>query len=242
MQAPATVGRVGTWLAVVQFPDGTRRYGSYSTVVESLLSHLYADMVPEGGTFADGSVCYRSRVTGEPEREFPDATPADLDELVAVVITTEPDEITWHALYCPRRAVVLGPMSPHHVYALQERFEVVPDGAGVRHLRRACPEEADAVCGRAVSGEPLPFHTPFLSDGRIGYEDVPGTDLYAGWSAGDVCRECLVSQVPEVEDDRVPDDSRPSPLGLTPYRHPNPWTPLLTALVRGAVRCLPRRR
>jgi hypothetical protein len=125
---------------------------------------------------------------------------------VSVVITTEPDKRTWHALHCPRRAMVLGPLSTHHLYELQKRFELVRDENGVRHLRRTTIEPSSdgpprAACCRAVPGDSLPFHTAFYSDGRIGYEDVEGTDLYADWERGDVCRECLVSQLPHVEED-----------------------------------------
>jgi hypothetical protein len=173
----------------------------YSTVVECLIPGLYTEMVPKGGRFPDGSTCYRSEVIAEREPQWPDARRAVLDELVPVVILTEPDQATWHALFCPRRAVVLGPMSPHHMSALQRRFELVADGGGVRHLRPADAEPTgdrrpDAVCGRAVPGDPQPFHTPWRSDGRIGYEDGPDIDLYARWSYRDVCRECLVSRLP----------------------------------------------
>lgn len=204
------------WLATVLFPDGTRKYGTYSTVVECLLSHLFAEMVPEGGTLPDGSTCHRAQVIGDHEPEWPDAERAPLDKLVPVVISVEPDQDTWHALYCPRRAAVLGPMSSYHVYALQRRFELVPDGDGVRHLRQAVIDATaagppDAACGRSVPGEPQPFHTPWRSDGGIGYVDVPGSDLYADWTRGDVCRVCLASQLPEVEEDPPPAPPR-SPL------------------------------
>lgn len=196
---------MGRWLGTIEFPDGTRRYATYSTVVECLLPPLYAEMVPNGGTFPDGSACYRAEVIGEPEPAWPDTARAALDELVPIVISTEPDQVTWHALFCPRRAVILGPMSPHHLDTLQQRFELVADDAGVRHLRPAGAEVAaaqrsNAVCGQAVPGRPQPFHTPFRSDGVNGYEYVPGTDLYARWPHGDVCRECLVSQLSAVDD------------------------------------------
>jgi hypothetical protein len=55
------------WLATIQFPDGTLKYATYSTVVKCPFSDLYADMVPEGGKLLNGSACYRAEVAGEPE-------------------------------------------------------------------------------------------------------------------------------------------------------------------------------
>jgi hypothetical protein len=217
---------MGRWLATVRFPDGTRKYGEYSTVVEQLLSRLYAEMCPEGGTLPDGSTCYRAQPVGEPDPGQSGAEPAPPGELVPVVVTTEPDGQTWHALFCPRRAVVLGPLSPHHRRRLQERFELVPDDGAVRHLRpvdvRVWPDgppPVAAACGRPVPGEPLPFNAPWRSDGSIGYEDVPAVDLYADWARGNVCRECLASQLPEAGPD--PRVRRPGPVFAgPPPRHP----------------------
>lgn len=198
---------MGQWLATVEFPDGTRRYGTYSTVTERLLELLYSRMCPAGGTLADGSTCVRAQPVGEPDEHWPDAEPAPLADLVPVVISVEPDGHSWHALFCPARAVVLGPVTGQHVEGLQRRFELVADDDGVRHLRRAIIEVPhggqvpSAACGRVVPAEPQPFYTPWRADGGIGYEDVPGIDLYARWRDGDVCRECLVSQLPDVESD-----------------------------------------
>lgn len=200
---------VGQWLATVRFPDDTRRYATYSTVVESLLSGLYPRMCPVGGTLPDGSECCRAQVIGDPDPVFPDAGPVLIDELVPVVISVEPDDVTWHALFCPRREVLLGPPHYHHAHHLQERSQLVLDGDKVRHLRPvdAVPlpgQRPLAACGRPVSGEPLPFNTPWRSDGWMGYEDGPRLDLYADWNRGDVCRECLVSQLPEADGDDAP--------------------------------------
>ncbi len=200
---------MGKWLATVRFPDGTRKYATYSTVTESLLSGLYSEMCPEGSTLPDGSECYRSEAAGEPDPEFPGAETAPVDELMPVLISVEPDDDTWHGLFCPRRRVVLGPLHSYHATLLQERFLLVPDGGEVRHLLRAdadppLGQPPTAACGRPVPGEPVTFNLPWRSDGRIGYEDGPRMDLYAGWSRGDVCRECLVSQLPEAESDAGP--------------------------------------
>jgi hypothetical protein len=194
---------VGRWLATVRFPDGTRKYATYSTVTESLLSGLYARMCPQGGRLPDGSQSYRAQVTGDPDPEFSDASPVLVDELVPVVISVEPDDDTWHALFCPRRGVLLGPPHSRHAWQLQERFQLVPDVDGVRHLRPvdAAPlpgQPPAAACGRPVPGEPLRFNTPWRSAGGIGYEDGPRVDLYADLSRGDVCRDCLASQLPGV--------------------------------------------
>jgi hypothetical protein len=78
------------------------------------------------------------------------------------VISVEPDGDTWHALFCPRRKMVLGPLSSGHARRLQERFQLVPDEGGVRHLRRpgagrSPGQPPTAACGRPVPGEPAPL-------------------------------------------------------------------------------------
>jgi hypothetical protein len=208
---------VGQWLATVRFPDGTSKYATHSTVTESLLCGLYSRMCPLGGTLPDGSECYRAQVTGDPDPVFPDVAPILADELVPVVISVEPDAVTWHALFCPRRQLLLGPPHYHHAIDLQERFELVPDSDAVRHLRPvdavALPgQPPSAACGRPVPGPPLPFNTPWRSDGGIGYEDGPRVDLFADWNRGDVCRDCLLSQLPEADgDDPPPHPALPLP-------------------------------
>jgi hypothetical protein len=116
----------------------------------------------QGGTLPDGAECYRAEVAGDPDPEFPDAGPAPVDELLPVVISVEPDGDTWHALFCPRRKMVLGPLSSGHARRLQERFQLVPDEGGVRHLRRpgagrSPGQPPTAACGRPVPGEPAPL-------------------------------------------------------------------------------------
>jgi hypothetical protein len=196
---------MGRWLATVRFGDGTVRYADYSTNTESLLSGLYEAVCRVGEVHPDnGLLCYRAAPAGEPLPADPHAAPAPPDELVPVTVEVEPDGYSWHALYCPRRGLVLGPMSYGHARQLQEEYELAPDGAGLRHLRPADPgDRADApptaVCGLPASGPALPFHCqpwcfelPDVDDAP----EPPRIDLFASWTDGTVCRACLVSQVP----------------------------------------------
>ncbi|MFF5207840.1 hypothetical protein [Streptosporangium sp. NPDC000396] len=197
---------MGTWLATVRFPDGTRKYARYSTVVECMYDRLYSTACHYGDMLPDGQQCYRSAVTGEPDPQWPEAKRAPIDQLVPVEIGEEANNCTWHALYCPQRAMVLGPMSCDHMDELQYRYELVRGDDGVRHLCDFVISDAredrrpNAACGRRVPGQLLPFHRiePYLGmELDTLPEDLPPMDLYAEWDRDDLCRECLASQLPQ---------------------------------------------
>ncbi|MCO8277227.1 hypothetical protein M1L60_42295 [Actinoplanes sp. TRM 88003] len=176
MRSTLGVIAMGTWLATVRFPGGGVRYAQYSTVVGSVFDQLYAAACFEGGTLPDGSRCYRGTVVGEPDGHDRSAPVSVPKELVLVGIETEPDGTRWHALYCPRRAMILGPASSYHQQRLREEFELFREEDGQRHLSRDGGDRT--ICGRRVDGT--------ASD----EEDV---DLYAGWGRSDLCQECLVA-------------------------------------------------
>jgi hypothetical protein len=155
---------MGEWMATVRFPDGTRKYARYSTNVESMVGPLYSAACRNGDTLPDGERCYRATVVGEPDPQWLSARPAPLDQLVLVEV--EQDHYTWHALFCPRRAIVIGPLSSYHMGELQRRYELVRDDGGVRHLREpfvfdgGCEGLPNTACGRCAHGQPLPFYCP----------------------------------------------------------------------------------
>ncbi|BCJ43425.1 hypothetical protein GCM10010168_42650 [Actinoplanes ianthinogenes] len=176
---------MGTWLATVRFPDGVARYAVYSTVVEA----MYADLYP---TFHVEH--YRERVSGDPLPSFPDRDLAPLDELIPVVITRAPDDREWHAVYCPRRSMVVGPHSPHHQWHVQESHDLV-FGAhdNVRHLSQV---NTRGRCGAPVTDAPLRYHreAPGIGNPEWREEDQPpAVDIFAEWTRPDMCRACLIT-------------------------------------------------
>ena len=197
---------MGTWMATVTFPDGTRKYTDYSTVVMATSPRLYAQSCPDGGILPDGERCYRATVIGEPDPIFPLAPAPPLDRLVLVEVDVEPYHESWHALYCPVRGLLLGPHSSFDHRRVQEEFELIRAADGVRHLCRQVlgpssgPAAPNSVCGLAVPGEPLEFRQALDWPGRTGPEPVavPPVDLFAGWGRPDVCRPCLFGQLDDV--------------------------------------------
>lgn len=175
---------MGEWLATVEFADGTRRYARYSTVVESVLSGLYPSADFSGP---------RAAPAGEPTRGHPEPATSPAHALVPVVITVEPDDRRWHALFDPWRDVLLGPHSPHHAGNLQGDFSLLLEVSGVKHLSAGAPA---TLCGRRIAGSELEFHRPAIPFGAFAdLPDVPDVDLFAEWGAGTVCRECLLTTV-----------------------------------------------
>jgi hypothetical protein len=172
---------MATWRATIRFPDGTAQYARYSTVVEAVLPDLYP-----------GSASERE-VAGEPVAPDLSKPLSPVDRLTPVTIVVEPDNRTWHAVYDPARRQLLGPYSAFHAAELQARFSLAADDSGVRHLTR---ERAISRCGRPLPGPLLPFHRPWSLESVE--SDVPDIDLFAGWSDGSVCRECLALQLPAV--------------------------------------------
>ncbi|WP_030440406.1 hypothetical protein [Actinoplanes subtropicus] len=174
---------MGEWLATVRFENGNIRYARYSTVVESVLSGLYMSVCHDGP---------RARPAGEPIAGRPGDPPAAVEDLVAVVITVDPDELTWHAVYDPARDLLVGPRSSHHRAALREEYHLIGG-----HLTKG---PRLGLCGRAADGDEVPFHRPhWLDHAHLDApppgSDLPEIDLFAGWAGGTVCRDCLMATI-----------------------------------------------
>jgi hypothetical protein len=191
--------RVGTWLATIRFPDGTERYADYSTVVESTYNPLYPEVCRIGETLPSGDQCYRDKAVGEPLPYDRDAPLSPAGEMVLVSVTQQPDEDVWHALYCPASAMLVGPLSDFYRYSLQEDYDLIRDGDGVRHLCRWA--DPPAVCGAEPDGE-----RPHGGDEA----DAPAPDMFAEWNAPDMCRTCLLTWLLEPEPTVTP-EPRPEP-------------------------------
>ena len=181
---------MGSWLARVHFPNGQVRYARYSTVVHELVSDLYDHFCDVGETDDFGYVCGRAAVRGEPSPVDPSKSQSEPNEIVPVRIEVEPDQRTWSALYCPRRNEIVGPRSKFFAYTLQQTFNLVRQN-GRLHLVRADGDDR-TLCGEPAAGE----ITPFLLRDYPGRPDDPSDpaprDLYAEWSDGLVCRQCLL--------------------------------------------------
>ncbi|GIE82824.1 hypothetical protein Aph02nite_87740 [Actinoplanes philippinensis] len=200
--------RVGRWLATIRFPDGTERYAEYSTVVESTYHPLYPEVCRVGETLPSGNECYRDTAVGEPLPYDRDAPLSPVGELVLVTVTRQPDDDVWHALYSPSGAVLVGPLSGFYRYALQEDYDLIRDGAGVRHLCRWA--RPPAVCGARPDGErsglrfpPPGMHWSEETDGPYP-ESPPAPDLFAEWNAPDICRPCLLAWLRDPEPEPAP--------------------------------------
>ena len=181
---------MGTWLARVHFPNGDVRYARYSTVVEVLVSDLYDHFRDKGQTDDLGNVCYRAEVTGEPLPVDPSQPLSEPDEIVLVRIEVEPDRMTWPALYCPQRKQIIGPLSKFTADKLQRTFELVRQNDHF-HLVHA-EATRRTLCRQPVSGEAIPFLRYDYSGKSEDPSDPAPRDLYAEWSDGVVCRQCLL--------------------------------------------------
>ncbi|WP_433792597.1 hypothetical protein [Actinoplanes sp. CA-252034] len=194
---------MGTWLATIRFPDGTERYADYSTVVESMCHPLYPEVCRTGEILPSGDECHRDEAVGEPLPYDRGAPISPVDELVLVTVAQQPDDDVWHALYCPSSAMVVGPLSDFYRYALQEDYDLIRDGDGVRHLCRWA--RSPAVCGAEPAGDRSGLYFP--SPGMHWSEETDGPypesphapDLFAEWNAPDVCRPCLLAWLREPE-------------------------------------------
>ncbi|BEL10856.1 hypothetical protein Q0Z83_090470 [Actinoplanes sichuanensis] len=200
---------MGTWLATVRFPDGLERYAEYSTVVESTYNPLYPEVCRVGGTLPSGDECHRDKAVGEPLPYDRNVPLSSAEAMVLVTVTRQPDDDRWHALYCPSRAVLVGPLSDFYRHALQEDYDLIRDDDGVRHLcGRAVPP---AICGAEPTGERLGLYFP--SPGMHWSEEVdgpypespPAPDLFAEWDAPDICRPCLLAWLLMPEPITTPD-------------------------------------
>jgi hypothetical protein len=181
---------MGSWLARVHFPNGQVRYARYSTVVEELVSDLYDNFCDEGETDDLGHVCYRAEVRGEPSPVDPSKSLSEPNEIIPVRIEVEPDHITWPALYCPRRNEIVGPRSKYFADTLQQTFNLVRRN-GRLHLVRADGGDR-TLCGEPAAGEIAPFYVCEYPGKPEDPSEPAPRNLYAEWSDGLVCRQCLL--------------------------------------------------
>ncbi|MDI6103086.1 hypothetical protein QLQ12_31175 [Actinoplanes sp. NEAU-A12] len=213
---------MGTWLATVRFPDGAERYAGYSTVVEAFCGPLRPRVCRVGDVLPSGDTCYRDEAVGEPLPFDRRAPIAPLSELVLVTVERQPDGSSWHALYCPSRGGLVGPLSDHYQPVLQEEYDLVRDDEGVRHLCRY--GSPPAVCGAEPAGEPLGLHHPSAGMGYPGSELLPdpppAPDLFAEWNEPDLCRPCFFGWLTDPGTDRPFAEPEPGP----PAPVPGWWT------------------
>ncbi|MEU8656087.1 hypothetical protein [Actinoplanes philippinensis] len=209
---------MGTWLATIRFPDGTERYAEYSTVVGSTYNPLYPEVCRVGETLPSGNECYRDEAVGEPLPYDRAAPLAPIGELVLVTVTLQPDDDVWHALYCPRSGALVGPLSGFYRYALQEEYDLVRDGDGIRHLCHWA--RPPAVCGAQPDGERSGLYFPSLgmywsgdTDGAY-LDSPPAPDLFAEWNAPDICHPCLLAWLRKPE---------PAPAAASEPAAPSTW-------------------
>lgn len=96
--------------------------------------------------------------------------------------------------------MIVGPTWSYHSRYLQDYFDLVPDADGRQHLRNDyAPPPAEsaqrAVCGALAPGGALPFHQSRHHKGMPARaENPPAIDLFASWTAGTVCRPCLMNE------------------------------------------------
>ncbi|HWS35195.1 MAG TPA: hypothetical protein VN408_20940 [Actinoplanes sp.] len=194
---------MGTWLATIRFPDSTVLYTTYSTVTGSVSAGLHPSMYESYG---------RNLPYGGSLPRFPDRPLSPAGELILVVVEHEPDRDSWHALYCPNRAQLVGPDSDFSRYEFQERYDLIRDDDGLRHLCRYAGPRSE--CGRDLDGEPLGlYHPTWPGKEAEGEETPPAPDLFALWDAPDLCRRCLLTWLTRPGD---------NPEGGADVREPSP--------------------
>ena len=98
-------------MASVRFPDGSTRYATYCAIVYAVLDDLYSRFLTVGETNPKGLVIRKATVAGMPEPRFPAMPLSDVDELIPVHISVEPDGENWAALFCPLQNQLIGPMN-----------------------------------------------------------------------------------------------------------------------------------
>lgn len=187
--------------AWVEFSDGRKLYGQFSTVVDCFLSPLY-ESYAEPGTILHGQVVRHPTCVGEPILVRWDRPLSPPEEMISVKVFVERDYRPWHALYCPSQRKVW-PEAARNAAHLQEYMELVEQD-GLRHLvprlwkvEGYFGDEIDSatLCGKPVTGSILPFQRDQY-DFRPGPhpEKPPQRDLYAEWDRGGVCKHCLVDK------------------------------------------------
>lgn len=177
-----------TWMARVQFPDGSVRYAAYCEIFHTVLDDLYDRFATVGRADPDGVVIRRAAVAGFPEPRYPGRPLSDVDELVPVQIDIDPDGQNWAALFCPLQNQLIGPMNGMVIGDMQRKLALISQ-EGKLHL--AVPGSNHSFCGQEVIGKEVPFRDTRSFDGT-GMEEAPvRRDLYAEWHDGVVCRHCL---------------------------------------------------
>ena len=184
---------MGTWLATIRFPDGAVRHAEYSTVTGSVGSWLHTEVCRVGDIAPSGDRCDRDRAVGEWLPSFPDRPLSALDDLVLVTVESQPDDDRWHALYCPRRAQLIGPLSDHYRYWFRDYGDLIRDGDGdgdgdgVQHI---CPAGGlRSRCDRELARQPA--GPSALSGSGSERTAPPVPDLFADWNEPGTCRRCL---------------------------------------------------
>jgi hypothetical protein len=174
---------MGTWLASVNFPDGSTKYTDYYTVSGTVTPHGFRSELVDRLEYPAGKM-----LGGEIDPHFPDQAWSTIDELMTVVVELDRDNISWPALYCPHRREILGPLSDG--VPRLHKFAFIRDNKGLKHLVKG--EDVNvygpameaqhrgntisAVCGSEVAGE----HS---------HIDV---NPYSLWNSSTICRYCLL--------------------------------------------------
>jgi hypothetical protein len=215
---------MATHHAEIRFPDGTVKYGRYSTVSESLTGRLSSSMVREGFRYDNGwMMADDDTIYGEPDAEHPDAPLSPPDRMIPVTIVEGVDLRSWGAVYCPSRGQLVGPWSPHMVYRFQDTYELVSDSGGLLHLMdwRHLDDAGPSVCGVTGLGTPIVYHCEYNWPGRKDpAEHPPSRDLFAEWATGRICRPCLLRAM---ERDVVTEIAAHAPKPRPPAPPPTFW-------------------
>lgn len=166
------------------------RYATYCAIVHEVLDDLYCRFLTVGESNPGGLVIRKAAVAGQPEPRFPARPLSDVDHLVPVRISVDPDGESWAALFCPLQNQLIGPMNALVVDDMQQYLALIAQGGGL-HLQ--LPGTGQTFCGQDVTGEEVPFRDT-RPVGGAGPTAMPQRrDLFAEWQDGTVCRHCLMN-------------------------------------------------
>lgn len=177
-------------MASVGFPDGRMRYATYCAIVHAVLDDLYCRFLTVGQTEPTGLVIRKATVAGMPEPRYPTMPVSDVDELIPVRISVDPDGESWAALFCPLQNQLIGPMNALVVDDMQHCLALIAQG---RRLHLQMPGTAQTFCGQDVTGHEVPFRDLRRAGVTGPVEVQPRRDLFAEWEGGKVCRHCLMN-------------------------------------------------
>ena len=191
---------MATWMASVRFPDGQMRYATYCAIVYAVLDDLYSRFLTVGESDPKGLVIRKAAVAGMPEPRFPAMPLSDVDELIPVRISVDPDGENWAALFCPLQNQLIGPMNALVVDDMQRCLALISQ-RGRLHLR--LPGTGQTFCGQDVIGKEIAFRDT-RAFAQAGFSQAapaqaspgavpPRRDLFAEWEGGKVCRHCLMN-------------------------------------------------